>query len=150
MRLRLPPALIFLIFAGLMYLLSKFLPVGHFDFFGRMILLKSLIVIALLIGIIALIQFGLKKTTINPAKPDDTSSLITSGLYDYSRNPMYLALLLVLLALGLYLQNAFNTLLVGGFVYYMNRFQIIPEEEVLSKKFGQEYKLYLKAVRRWF
>ncbi|WP_338038964.1 hypothetical protein [Maribacter litopenaei] len=61
-----------------------------------------------------------------------------------------MALLLVLLGFGLYLGNAFNTLVAAGFVAYMNRFQIIPEERILFDKFGKEYKTYLTATRRWF
>ena len=58
--------------------------------------------------------------------------------------------LLVLLAFGLTLGNAFNTLVAAGFVSYMNKFQIKPEEEVLEKKFGKEYSIYCKLTRRWF
>lgn len=63
---------------------------------------------------------------------------------------MYLAMLLFLVAFGLRLGNAFNTLLAAGFVYYMNHFQIQTEEKALEEKFGMEYRLYRKAVRRWF
>ncbi|NKI32610.1 methyltransferase family protein [Croceivirga thetidis] len=150
MRLKLPPAIIFLVFGALMFFLARILPVGKFDFFGREVFTKVLLGIAILIAVIAIVQFRLKKTTVNPQRPQKASSLVTTGIYDLSRNPMYLAMLLLLVALGLEFQNAFNTLLVGGYVFYMNKFQIIPEEEELAKKFGQEYKLYLKAVRRWF
>lgn len=150
MRLKLPPAIVFLVFGALMYVLAKTLPVGNFDFFGREVFSKIVMGIAILIAIMAILQFTKKKTTLNPQKPENASSLVTSGIYDLSRNPMYLAMLLLLVALGLQFQNAFNTLLVGAYVFYMNKFQIIPEEEVLAEKFGQEYKVYLKAVRRWF
>ena len=63
---------------------------------------------------------------------------------------MYLGLLLLLLAWGLHLGNAFNIVLAAGFVAYMNRFQIVPEEETLSKLFGKEYAQYCTLVRRWF
>ena len=62
---------------------------------------------------------------------------------------MYLALLLFLLAFSLWLGNAFNILLAAGFVSYMNRFQISPEERALAASFGEPYKAYLKQVRRW-
>jgi len=150
MKLKIPPICIFLIFAGSMFLLAKYSPVGYFDFFGRDYLVVSLCSVALLIGLISLFQFFRSRTSIDPLVPSTASRLVTGGLYQYSRNPMYLSMLLFLLAWGLYLGNAFNTLLAAGFVYYMNIFQIIPEEEVLARKFGKVYQKYCIMVRRWF
>src|SRR5690554_772363 len=127
MKLKIPPIGIFLLFAGSMFLLAKYLRVGYFDFFGRTYFAGSLFLIALLIGLISLFQFYRSHTSIDPQAPSKASQLVTGGLYQYSRNPMYLSLLLLLLAWGLYLGNAFNTLLATGFVYYMNAFQILPE-----------------------
>lgn len=110
----------------------------------------ALCFMALVIGLISLIQFYSFRTSIDPLDPTKTSKLVTGGFYKYSRNPMYLAMLLLLLAWGIYLGNAFNTLLAAGFVYYMNIFQIIPEEKVLSQKFAKEYQKYCVMVRRWF
>ena len=150
MKLKLPPAIIFAVFALLMYLLSIFLPVGYFDFFGRKYLMLALLVIAGCIGLIALFQFFKSKTTVDPTNPSKASKLVSSGVYQYSRNPMYLGMLLLLLAWGLWLGNAFNVLLAAGFVAYMNKFQILPEEESLSDLFGKEYAQYCTLVRRWF
>ncbi len=150
MKLKLPPAIVFLFFGLLMYALAIFLPVGYFDFFGRKYLMIALLAIAVSIGIIALFQFFKSKTTVNPSSPSKASKLVISGIYQYSRNPMYLGLLLILLSWGLWLGNAFNVLLAAGFVAYMNRFQIIPEEEILSNLFGREYAQYCTLVRRWF
>ena len=150
MALKLPPALVFLLFAGLMYLLAVLLPVGYYDFLGRYLLVKILIVCAILIASISLFQFYRKKTSINPKDLTKTTNLVTGGLYNYSRNPMYLAMLLLLLAWGLWLGNAFNTLLAAGFVAYMNAFQIEREEAALKKQFGKEYEQYCRMVRRWF
>ena len=150
MRLKIPPLIITLIFWLFMYLLATYLPVGYFDFFGRNYLMYLLLFLALLIGTVSLFQFFSSKTSIDPRSPSKVSTLVTGGLYQYSRNPMYLALLLLLLGWGLYLGNAFNTLLAAGFVYYMNTFQIIPEEEVLTNMFGKEYQKYCVIVRRWF
>ncbi len=133
-----------------MYLLAIYLPVGYFDFFGRDYLMYLLLFLALLIGAVSLFQFFSSKTSIDPRSPSKVSTLVTGGLYQYSRNPMYLALLLLLLGWGLYLGNAFNTLLAAGFVYYMNTFQIIPEEEALTNLFGKQYQKYCVMVRRWF
>ncbi len=150
MELKLPPALVFLFFGFAMYLVAKFLPFGFFDFFGRSILFKVLTGLAILILILALVQFYRLKTTIDPAKPDKVSNLVTNGVYKFSRNPMYLAMLLLLLALGVTLGNAFNTLVAAGFVAYMNRFQIVPEERILLNKFGRSFKEYCTLTRRWF
>lgn len=150
MKLKIPPPLVTLIFAGACYLLAKYLPVGEFEFFGREILMYSMIGIGFLIMLIALSQFFKKKTTTNPLHPEKASKLVTLGIFKYTRNPMYLAMLLFLIAFALKLGNAFNTLLLAGFVYYMNHFQIRYEEEALHKHFGKEYKLYTKATRRWF
>ncbi len=150
MRLKIPPALVFIIFSGLMYLLAKYLPIGSFAFFGNSFLIIALITLGLLIGVFALFQFVYVKTTINPQKPFNTEKLITNGLYSYTRNPMYLAMLVLLISLALYLRNAFNIFLITGFVSYMNLNQIIPEEKALGQIFGTSYKMYCKQVRRWF
>lgn len=150
MKLKVPPAVVFLTFGLLMYVLARFLPVGYFDFFGRTYLMYGLFVIAGSIGFISLLQFFKSKTTIDPTRPSKASKLVTSGIYQLSRNPMYLGLLLMLLAWGLWLGNAFNVLLAAGFVVYMNAFQIAPEEEALLKMFNKEYKQYCTLVRRWF
>ncbi len=147
---KLPPALVFLIFGGAMYLLDRWLPVGEFDFFGRREVIWGLTVLGIVLVTTGVLQFLLKRTTVDPMHPEKVSKLVTRGLYQYSRNPMYLGLLLFLLAWGLALGNAFNTLTAAGFVAYMNRFQIRPEERVLEARFGSEYRQYCKLVRRWF
>jgi len=150
MELKVPPALVFVCFGLIMYLLAEFLPIGYFDFYGRMLLVKILVGLGVLISIMALLQFGRAKTTIDPTKPDKASSLVVGGIFKFSRNPMYLSLLLILLALGVFLGNAFNILIAATFVGYMNRFQIIPEERILLEKFGRSFKDYCILTRRWF
>lgn len=150
MKLKIIPPLVMAIFGFFMYLLDRFLPVGEFDFFGRNELVIFLMVLAILVFFLAIFKFYRAKTTTDPIDLSKTSRLVTSGIFKYSRNPMYLAMLMILLAFGLRLGNAFNTLLAAGFVYYMNHFQIKHEEMALSKLYGKEYQLYLKAVRRWF
>lgn len=150
MELKLPPVVVLFIFGLLMYLLDRFLPIGGFDFFGRLFLAKILLGLAATIGMISVIQFFRAKTSVDPTKPDKATNLVAIGLFAYTRNPMYLSLLLILLALALRLGNAFNILLAVGFVSYMNRFQIIPEEKALAKLFDKEFQMYCEKVRRWF
>ncbi|SIQ56898.1 methyltransferase family protein [Maribacter ulvicola] len=150
MELKVPPVLVFLCFGLMMFLLAEFLPIGYFDFLGRLLLAKLLIGIGVFTALFALVQFRKVKTTIDPLNPDKASNLVVGGIFKFSRNPMYLALLLLLLALGVFLGNAFNILIAAGFVSYMNRFQIIPEEQILLGKFGRSFKDYCILTRRWF
>jgi protein-S-isoprenylcysteine O-methyltransferase Ste14 len=89
------------------------------------------------------------KTTVNPMTPDETSSLVTSGIYKHTRNPMYLGCLFILIGWGLFLSNLYSLALSVGFVPYMNRFQILPEERALESIFGAEFLAYKERVRRW-
>lgn len=101
-------------------------------------------------GLSGVIAFVKHKTTVNPHKPQDASKLVTSGIYQFTRNPMYLGLLLWLIGWGIYLASIASMILVAGFVLYMNRYQILPEEEILVELFGEEYLIYKQNVRRWF
>lgn len=133
-----------------MFLLARWLPVGRFDFFGRMGLAWFLGALALVVGAWALVLFLRHRTPADPTHPDRVRHLVVVGVYNFSRNPMYLALLLLLLAWGLFLENVFNTVLCALFVAYMNRFQIMPEERALENRFGPAYRHYCLLVRRWF
>lgn len=150
MKIRLFPPLVMVIFAGLMYILDRWLPFGEFDFFGRRILAVFFVVLGFLVMFLAVFQFVRAKTTANPIQLKKTRSLVTRGIYKYTRNPMYLGMLLLLLAFGLELGNAFNTLVAAGFVSYINRFQIRYEEQALTELFGKRYQQYCQATRRWF
>ncbi len=150
LELRVAPALVFLIFAIGMYLLARALPTGSFDFLGREAMQWALFALAMGIGALAVLRFWREGTSLSPHHPERSRKLVTGGVYNYSRNPMYLALLLLLLAWGLYLGNAFNTLLAALFVAYMNQFQIAPEERILQQKYGAAYRRYCTLVRRWF
>jgi protein-S-isoprenylcysteine O-methyltransferase Ste14 len=95
------------------------------------------------------ISFRQAKTTLNPTIPGSASSLVVSGVYRLTRNPMYLGLLLVLLGWGVFLSNALALVLIPAFVVYMNRFQISPEERALTSLFPQVFFAYKAKVRRW-
>ena len=93
--------------------------------------------------------FRTRRTTVNPTKPDAASSLVVSGVYRLSRNPMYVGALLALGGWAVFLSHPLPFLFLPLFFAYMNRFQITPEERLLSSKFGAEYETYKEAVRRW-
>ena len=82
-------------------------------------------------------------------QPESASALVVSGIYRLTRNPMYLGFLLILLGWALFLSNGLAVLAVPAFVFYMNRFQIEPEERALAAIFGAEFVAYKSHVRRW-
>jgi protein-S-isoprenylcysteine O-methyltransferase Ste14 len=94
------------------------------------------------------VTFRQAKTTVNPLKPH-ASSLVTWGVYAISRNPMYLGGLIMLLGWAIFLSNALAFLFLPIYVLYLNRFQITPEERVLTSLFGQTYVAYQARARRW-
>ena len=95
------------------------------------------------------ISFRRARTTVNPTKPQAASSLVTSGVYRLTRNPMYVGLLLVLVAWAIFLSSAWTLAGPPAFLLYITRFQIQPEERVLAAIFGTAYSNYKDKVRRW-
>ena len=147
--LKIPPPVIAALIAGVMWGISLSLPLLEIP---GLIRRASALILALTgIGFSAagVISFHRAKTTVNPMKPEATSSLVCSGVYRVTRNPMYLGGLIVLIAWAVFLSSAWALLGPLAFVLYMNRFQIAPEEQVLSDKFGSDYIAYQARVRRW-
>ena len=97
----------------------------------------------------AIIDCYRHKTTIHPQDPSKTSVLITSGAFQYSRNPMYLSLYVCILSWGLYLGNLWGILFSISFPLSITILQILPEERALFKRFGASYQEYTREVRRW-
>eukprot|EP01064_Diplonema_japonicum_P002148 TRINITY_DN1137_c0_g1_i1.p1 TRINITY_DN1137_c0_g1~~TRINITY_DN1137_c0_g1_i1.p1 ORF type:complete len:179 (+),score=16.27 TRINITY_DN1137_c0_g1_i1:64-537(+) len=95
-------------------------------------------------------EFGRASTTVNPTTPGACSSLVSSGIYGYTRNPMYVGMLLCLLGWSAFLGGHPYTFFPPAlFVAYLNKFQILPEERTLAKIFGAEFDTYCSVVRRW-
>ena len=109
--------------------------------------------IIFLIGAIILInpisKFIKSKTTIDPIKFKKVNKLITSGIYKYSRNPMYLGLLIIVISTTILYFNIFSITTPILFYFWINKFQIKREEIFLTEKFGKEYLLYKAKTRRW-
>jgi protein-S-isoprenylcysteine O-methyltransferase Ste14 len=120
------------------------------DFGLKLLLTGLLAAVGLAFDLAGLRAFLARRTTINPLRPERASSLVTDGVYRITRNPMYIGMVFLLLAWGLYLADA-AALLLGPVAYmlYLNRFQIGPEERVLLGLFGEEYRGYMARVRRW-
>ncbi|UQZ25766.1 methyltransferase family protein [Actinobacillus pleuropneumoniae] len=94
-------------------------------------------------------RFFKEKTAFTPRDPTQTNKLVVQGIYRVSRNPMYLSLVLALIAWGIWLNSYFAILVIAGFMWYVDRFQIIPEERVLVQKFGKDFTDYQTKVRKW-
>ena len=148
-----PPPVIGLLFAIAMWMLAK----GAADLTGgySIILPGQAWVAAVIAGaglaidLVSIAAFFRRKTTVNPLTPSKTNALVGDGFYRFSRNPMYLGILMILTGWGLWLGNVLNLVLLGLFIWVINELQIKPEEKALREKFGAAYEAYCKRVRRW-
>ena len=149
LKLKIPPPVYMLAFAGLMWLLNKHFPISHWISapWNKIGLLA--IGSAFLLDLSSLLLFFSKKTTPNPITPKNTKNLVTTGMYRYSRNPMYVGLSFLLLGWAIYLGSITPFLLVPFYPWLITLQQIRPEEAILEQKFGQEYLDYKQKVRRW-
>lgn len=109
----------------------------------------GLLAAGLAIGVAAFLQFRKAATTINPMTPEESTALLTDGLYALSRNPIYVADVIIFLACALLVGNALAFLMVAFFAAYVQRFQIRPEERALRERFGAKFDAYCRRVRRW-
>src|ERR1700757_3679125 len=149
LELKVPPPILALLVGVVMWALSRVTPSATVRGF---LIIMTAVVIALVGGGITLsgaIAFRRAKTTVDPFKPGNASSLVTFGVYRMTRNPMYVGLLLVLIGWALFLVNGWSALGPLVFVAYITRFQIQPEERALASLFGEAYASYKSRVRRW-
>lgn len=149
MYLKLPPPVLLLLTLGGMYLFSIHWPVWHFSFWGQPMVALLFCLFGTLVGLAGIVSFAKARTTVNPHNPHKASCLVTSGVYRFSRNPMYLGLVMLLIAAFIYLSALSSLIMIPLFIFYMNNFQIGPEEDVLEALFGEEYRQYCDQVRRW-
>ena len=145
--LKIPPLILVLILVTTNYLSKNkleiiYLPDKH-----------SISLLILLIGIFILINPVFKliksKTTVNPIKFKKVNKLVTSGIYKYSRNPMYLGMILIIISTTVIYLNYYSMITPLIFYFWINRFQIKREEIFLKEKFGKEYLSYMSKTRRW-
>ena len=149
LELKIPPVALVLITALLMWLVSWTLPAVAVAVPARVPIATALAVAGAVTCALGVAAFRRVNTTVNPTKPESTSSLVSSGVYALTRNPMYLSFLLILLGWAIFLTNVLAFLLLPAFILYMNRFQIQPEERTLAARFGQGFLAYKAQVRRW-
>ena len=147
MNNKIPPPFVTLICIIIIYFSKSFF--NEIFSYNNTIISISLLVIGFTVLFSAVKSFHNQKTTINPLKPHKASSLVISGIFKYSRNPMYLGMLLILLSIS------FKFNLIGGvtvsifFYLFITKFQIIPEEKAMKKLFEDKFISYSKNTRRW-
>jgi protein-S-isoprenylcysteine O-methyltransferase Ste14 len=147
--LKVPPPVYALVLALLMWVVSLAPP--HLEMrlwirVGAALLFGASAVICMATALIALLR---ARTTVDPHAPDRAAVLVTSGIYARTRNPMYLAMLLALMAFAGWLANPFTVLIALAFIPLITRVQILPEERALTARFGQPYRAYCASVKRW-
>lgn len=149
METRLPPPLLALLLAALMWLADRALPVPDIGASWREPLALLLLGAGVGCTLAGMIAFRAARTTFDPLHPGRATQLVTGGIYRRTRNPMYLGLLLDLLAWAVYLGQPAALLALPLWVWYIERFQIRPEEAALHRLFGAAYAAYCLRVRRW-
>jgi protein-S-isoprenylcysteine O-methyltransferase Ste14 len=143
---RVPPPLVALLTALMMWAIARNTPAMPIDNTLRLALAGALAILGVLLATSGFRAFG---RAVNPIDIEAASALVTGGIYHYTRNAMYLGLVAFLLAWAIYLAVPWTLLGPVAFVFFITRFQIIPEERILLKKFGDTYRAYQRQVRRW-
>ena len=149
LELRIPPPVVALVVAAAMWFAAALVPALEVPAPVRITLAIAITLLGGVFSIAGVVSFRRAKTTVNPMKPERASSLVTSGIYTITRNPMYVGLLLVLVGWAVFLSSAVALAGPVAFFFYIGQFQIAPEERVLAKMFGSEYAEYQTKLRRW-
>ena len=147
LELKIPPVGVWFICALTMWGIARLLPFGALPHLSALAIAVAGIGVG--VGLGALWSFRKARTTVNPLDPSQTTHFVSEGVYQLSRNPMYVGLACCLLAWAIWLSYLLTWIGIPLFIAYMTRFQIIPEERVLKLKFGKGYENYCLKVRRW-
>ena len=149
MKPRVPPPLLMVLAATLMWTLNRWLPLYTWITppWNRLGAVPAGLGVAIMIA--AFLQFRQARTTVNPMDPTKASHLVTGGVFKISRNPMYLGLALLLIGWGFWLGSASPWIIPPLFGFLITAVQIIPEERALAQLFGSQYVPYLTSVPRW-
>ncbi len=150
MKPRIPPPILMLVAAAVMWALCRWLPLsqvirGSWNRVGAAVPAA----IGFVIAVAAFVRFRQVRTTVNPMDPSQATQLVTDGVFRISRNPMYLGLVLLLIGWAVWLDSASPWLIPPLFMIVITRVQIIPEEQALERLFGTQYLAYRRSVARW-
>lgn len=146
---KIPPGVLVFVFGFFMWLVAGALPGLDASPAFRFTSLALLGGLGVAFALAGAWSFHRARTTVNPVRPETSSVLVVSGIYRFTRNPMYVGFLCILIGWALFLSSGYALVLAALFVAYMNRFQIRPEERALERLFGGAYRQYSSRVRRW-
>jgi protein-S-isoprenylcysteine O-methyltransferase Ste14 len=146
---KVPPPIVALLIGTAMWAVARLSPLQEGESPLRLVTAYCLAGLGILVLALGVLAFRRANTTINPVKIEEASSIVTNGIYRYTRNPMYVGLALLLAGWAVHIAVPFVLLGPVVFILFITRFQIIPEERVLTSKFGGEYRKYQERVRRW-
>lgn len=149
LELRVPPLALVLVSGLVMWAVAANLPRAIFSLPGAPVFAIAIALTGLAIAFAGVSAFRRHSTTVNPMSPDAAASIVSDGIYRFTRNPMYLGLVLMLTGWALYLANLAALIILPAFAAYMTQFQIKPEERALLAKFEPGYAEYMASVRRW-
>ena len=139
LELKIPPPIVGLLVGVAMWGIAKVCPSLEVPLFIRKVTAGVLLFVGAAIAFPSFFAFIRARTTFDSMKPKATSSLVTSGIYMFTRNPMYVSVLLILVAWAVFLSSVWALVGPVAFVLYINHFQIKPEERVLAAMFGTAY-----------
>lgn len=151
LELKIPPLLVLAVFvlaAGLMAV-----ALSEKSIFADPALMSAAIVGLIMgagVALAGVYEFRKHQTTVNPLQANNASRLVTTGIYQRTRNPMYVGFVLILAGWCLALGVKQTLWLLPLFVVYLNYFQIKPEERILSSKFPETFSDYCEKVGRWW
>jgi protein-S-isoprenylcysteine O-methyltransferase Ste14 len=146
---KIPPPFVASIFGILIWWLAGLVPEWEIDSLLKILLVSLLLALGAFFSLSGILNFRRVKTTANPLSPHKASTLVSTGIYRITRNPMYVGLAFVLSGWGFYLNSPASLLGVVGYILYIHYLQVIPEERALLKLFGEEYDEYRSRVNRW-
>ncbi|MCV2369577.1 methyltransferase family protein [Roseateles oligotrophus] len=149
--LKVPPLIVWAIFVAISMGVATLpsLAAFNFSFTGQSLASAFVAAVGAAIASAGVMEFRRSKTTVNPLKPDAASTVVALGVFRYSRNPMYVGMAMLLLAVVILMGSVAALACVPAFCGYITRFQIKPEERMLQQVFGAQYAAYLAQVRRW-
>jgi protein-S-isoprenylcysteine O-methyltransferase Ste14 len=149
LELKIPPPVVAALLAVAMWGIAFITPLVEVPTSLRVGVAVAIVLAGGAFSLAGIMSFRRARTTVNPMKPEAATSLVSSGIYRITRNPMYVGLLFVLVAWAAFLSSTWSLLGPLAFFLYIGLFQIRPEERVLSELFGAEYSAYKARVRRW-